>query len=76
MDSLKKSHEEYRTQCHLKSVRLSELESLIQHKNSELESKNIEMCHSEEKNRNLISQIDSLKKDQEEFEELLSCRGK
>ncbi|XP_071173950.1 putative leucine-rich repeat-containing protein DDB_G0290503 isoform X1 [Mytilus edulis] len=75
MDSLKKSHEEYRTQCHLKSVRLSELESLIQHKNSELESKNIEMCHSEEKNRNLISQIDSLKKDQEEFEELLSCRG-
>ncbi|CAC5415354.1 unnamed protein product [Mytilus coruscus] len=75
MDSLKKSHEEYRTQCHLKSVRLSELESLIQHKNSELESKNIEMCHSEEKNRNLLSQIDSLKKDQEEFEELLSCRG-
>ena len=75
MESLKKSHEEYRTQCHLQSVKMSDIEKMLCHKDSELEIKCQELCHSEEKRRNLMSQIDILKKAKEEMEELLTCSG-
>ena len=75
MESLKKSHEEYRSKCHMQSVKLSEMESLLQHKISEVESKQQELGHSEEKRRNLTSQVSCLKKEKEEIEELLGCRG-
>jgi hypothetical protein len=39
MESLKKSHEEYRTHCHIQSVKMSEMETLLLHRNGELEHK-------------------------------------
>ena len=76
MESLKKSQEQYRTQCHIQSVKLSEMEALLLHRNGELESKHKDLCNSEERSRNLISQMKTLKKEKEELEELLSCRGR
>ena len=76
MESLKKSHEEYRTHCHIQSVKMSEMETLLLHRNGELEHKQQDLCNSEERSRNLICQMKILKKEKEEMEELLSCRGR
>lgn len=76
MESLKKSHEDYRTQSHFQSVRVAELESLVQHKTAQLEQKHNDYLNSEEKAKNLSCQIVSLKNDMEEMEEMMTCRGK
>ena len=76
MESLKKSHEEYRTQSHLQSVRVTELESLLQHKSVELDQKYQDLCQAEEIRKILMNQVETLKHEKEEMEEVMGCHGK
>ncbi|XP_060073821.1 nuclear mitotic apparatus protein 1-like [Ylistrum balloti] len=72
LESLKKSHEEYRSKCHHQKLQIAEMESVLEHCKSESKQAKQKVLELEESRVSLRQQLDEIKAEKTEMEEMMA----
>lgn len=76
LESLKQSHHEYRSKCHTQEVEISVLQTTLQHQAEEIEAFKGELSKMNEARQCAIQQVNDMKREKEELEEMFAANGK
>ncbi|XP_056009010.1 nuclear mitotic apparatus protein 1-like isoform X2 [Ostrea edulis] len=75
LESLKKSHHEYRSKCHTQEVEISMLQTTLQHRAEEIEALKGQLSTMNEARHGAIQQFNDMKREKEELEEMFAATG-